>query len=99
MLNDLFSPLIDLVIDVFTFWDKSDSKRISMIKNARDKVLSEHDDVLVDSNKSYLLLNTEKGLYLISRRDVWKAKLGAREEIMYARKGARSFSRIRRDLK
>jgi len=99
MLSDIFTPVIDIILDAVFFWDNSDTRRVSDIKNARDKVLSGNDDVLIDSNKSYLLLNTKQGLYLVSRKDTWKAKLGDQEEATYASKGKRSFARIRRSLK
>ena len=98
MLGNIFTLALDAILDVVFFWDDSDAKRITDIRNAREKVLSGHDDVVLDSTKSYLLLNTKQGLYLVLRKDSWKARLGDSEEAIYASKGRRSFSRIKRTL-
>ena len=99
MIGDIFPTILDIVLDVIYFWDDTDKQRILDIKNAGEKILSGHEDVVLDSNKSYLLLNTNQGLYLVSRRDAWKAKLRDTEEALYISKGRRAFSRIRKSFK
>lgn len=92
----LIDPIADLIGDIILFWDKSDTERIKSIQRARDRVLECHDEVMVDSSKSYLLLCTQKGFYLVSRRKTWKGRLTDQELSLYERRGRRAFARIER---
>ena len=96
MLSIFTDTFLGLVIDLVPFSLSSDSERLTKIQKAYSKSTSAHDDTLIDSNKSYLLLHTNNGLYLISRNSSWKHKLNDSETSMYTKLGRRAFFSIRR---
>jgi hypothetical protein len=98
MLKSLVISILDGITGLIFFWDESDTKRIEDINRARDKVVSGHDDVLIDSSKAYLLICTKQGLYLVARNEPWKARLNERAEAAYLTRGKRAFSRIRNQI-
>lgn len=95
----IFSFLTDLLGNIALHWNLSNKTPLEKIVRARKKTISEHDNVLVDSTTDYLLLNTKSGLFLVSRTEAWKAKLGEEEEAIYAQAGKKSFKKIHRILK
>lgn len=95
-LLDLISELLGNII---CYWNKSDTERVQNIQHVRKKVLECHDDVLVDSSKNHLLLCTQEGFYLVSRRSAWKARLSERDVTLYEKRGRGVFARIERNRK
>lgn len=97
MLFGFIGAVVDWVLEVAVFWsDDSDKQRVEDVRRARERVVSENDNVVVDSNRRYLLLCTDNGLYLVSRDERWKKRLSPEEEEMYEERGARAFRAIRR---
>ncbi len=94
-----FSLLADSLGEIALHWNLLDKTPLEKIARARQKLLSGHDDVIVDSTSEYLLLKTDEGLFLVSRKEAWKAKLGKENESLYAAKGKKSFRIIRMRLK
>lgn len=95
-MQKIFSISSNLLGEIALHWSFLDKTPFEKMAKARDKILSGHDDVIVDSTREYLLLNTNDGLFLISRKEAWKARLGEDEEAIYTRLGRKSFRKIRK---
>ncbi|SHK20953.1 hypothetical protein SAMN02745181_3433 [Rubritalea squalenifaciens DSM 18772] len=98
MLISFLGAAVEAVLDVVVFWSDSeaDKRRVKEVSRARNRVLQGSDDVLVDSNRNYLLLCTDQGLYLVSRDERWKKRLSHEEERMYEKRGKKAFRAIRK---
>ena len=96
----LFVALIERIFDWFgdvaLFWSKADSERVQLLQRARSKSLDCHDDTLIDSSKTHLLLCTGQEIHLVSRRRQWRAQLSEQDIELYKKRGRRAFRRIER---
>lgn len=84
---------IELALEVFTdtLWflgpsDKETEEVRTLVKR-RNGELSNHADEMIDSDKSYLLLATKDGLYLVHRKKKWKRKLDTFAKSLYEKRG------------
>jgi hypothetical protein len=89
--------LLNLISEIWLFWEPEDTRRIEAVRCARAGMLEEHDDLMIDSTKNHLLLATKQGFYLVSRSHAWKARLTDEEMRLYEKRGSRLFPRFERN--
>ncbi|GEM_PF-2816860 len=84
----LLSPLLFLSLS------PKERHCIQSLVRWRNGERSHHDEWLIDSTRSYLLMAVKEDLFLIHRKKKWKAKLDAKAEALYTRYGRRAFRRM-----
>ena len=99
-MNLLIEIALETVIESIWFLSPSEKELegIRNLKKWRNGELSSHDETMIDSNSSYILLATGDGLFLVHRKKSWKGKLDNTAESLYSKKGRRAFRRIHNQI-
>ena len=99
-MNSLIEAALETIVD--TVWCLSPSEKeeegVRNLIKWQNGELSNHDDSMIGSDKSYILLATREGLFLVHRKKKWKGKLDAVAENLYEKRGNRAFRRIHKHL-